>query len=297
MSASRSGTAFGAGFGESTENGSHGGVVRGFNRTRVISVTSGKGGVGKTTLASNLALQLGREGKRVLILDGDFGMANVDIMFNIRPSKNLHDVLRGEVGLSDILVEAARNVTLIPGGSGIFEMRNLSVFEKQALLDQVGVLGPSFDVMLIDTAPGIDDDVLYLNSAAQEICVVVTPDPASLADSYALIKVLNQRYRENRFSIVCNQVRDEADGQRLFDKLDEIARRFLYVSLDYRGSVPIDPNLRQATRSQQLVTRSHPDATSSQAIRKIVQKFKGYEAPEECKGSLQFFWEQLIGVA
>lgn len=296
MSASRSGTVFGTGFGESIESGSQ--FMRpGFNRTRVISITSGKGGVGKTTLAANLALQLGREGKRVLILDGDFGMANVDIMFNVRPTRTLHDVLKGEATLQEILVEVARNVTLIPGGSGIFELRSLSVFEKQALLDQVSGLGPAYDVMLIDTAPGIDDNVLYLNSAAQEICVVVTPDPASLADSYALIKVLNQRYRENRFSIICNQVKDEADGQRLFDNLDGIARRFLYVSLDYRGSIPIDLNLRQATRSQQLVTRSHPDAISSHAIRKIAQKLKGYEAPEECKGSLQFFWEQLIGVA
>jgi flagellar biosynthesis protein FlhG len=266
-------------------------------RTRVISVTSGKGGVGKTTIAANLALQLGREGKRVLILDGDFGMANVDIMFNVRPQKNLYDVLRGESTIADILIEVAKNVTLIPGGSGIFEMQNLSVFDKQALLDQVSGLGSTFDYMLIDTAPGIDDNVLYLNSAAQEICVVVTPDPSSLADSYALIKVLSQRYRENRFKIFCNQVKDEADGARLFDKLDSIARRFLFVSLDYAGSIPSDLNLRQATRSQQLVTRSFPDTISSLALRKIAHNFKGYEGLEECKGSLQFFWEQLIGVA
>lgn len=266
-------------------------------RTRVISITSGKGGVGKTTIVANTALQLGREGKRVLVLDGDLGMANVDIMFNVRPKRTIHDVVSGGARVADILVDVAPNVTLIAGGSGVFDLQNLSVFEKQIILDQVGELGPMFDIMLIDTAPGIDDNVLYLNSAAQEICVVVTPDPASVADAYALIKVLNQRYRENRFSVVCNQVKDEADGKRLFEKLNTVAHRFLYVSLDYRVSIPNDPNLRQATRAQQLVTLAFPDTTASNGMRKLAQKFKGYESAQECKGSLQFFWEQLLGVA
>ena len=266
-------------------------------RTRVMSITSGKGGVGKTTISANLAVSLGREGKRVLILDGDFGMANVDIMFNVRPKKNLYDVIQGTAKMSDILIEVARNVTLIPGGSGLFEMRNLSNFEKQALLDRVSELESTYDMMLIDTAPGIDENVLYLNSAAQEIHVVVTPDPSSLADSYALIKVLNQRYRENRFTILCNQVKDENDGQKLYEKLDAIARKFLFVSLDYGGSIPLDPNLRQATRTQQLVTRAYPDSTASISLRKISQNLKGYEPVDGCKGNLQFFWQQLVGVA
>ena len=266
-------------------------------RTRVISITSGKGGVGKTTVVANLALQFAKEGKRVLILDGDIGMANVDIFFNVRPKLGLHDVIRNHVGLRDVIVEVAKNVSLIPGGSGIYGLQNLTVFEKQALLDEVSSLGQEYDVMLIDTAPGIDDNVLYLNSAAQEICVIVTPDPASIADSYALIKVLNQRCRENRFSILCNQVKDEADGAKLFGKLDAIAQRFLYVSLDYKGSIPADPILRQATRAQELVTRSHPDSLSSRAIRGLASEFAVREVVGEGKGGLQFFWEQLVGVA
>jgi flagellar biosynthesis protein FlhG len=266
-------------------------------RTSVISITSGKGGVGKTTLVSNVALQLAREGQRVLILDGDLGMANVDIMFNVRPERTIHDIVRGDADINEILIEVAKNVTLIPGGSGVFDLQNLSVFEKQALLDQVSVLGNSYDVMLIDTAPGIDENVLYLNSAAQEICVVVTPDPASITDSYALIKVLHQRCRENRFSIICNQVRDEADGKKLFEKLDAVAGKFLYVSLDYAGSIPSDPILRQMTRQQQLVAKVHPDAPSSRAIFQLAQGFKRHHATSECKGSLQFFWEQLVRLA
>lgn len=266
-------------------------------RTRVISITSGKGGVGKTSITANLALQLGRDGKKVLILDGDFGMANVDIMFNARPQRNLFDVLKGECSLQDVLLEVAKNVTLIPGGSGVFEMSRISVFEKQHLLDQVAKLERQYDYMLIDTAPGIDDSVLYLNSAAQEINVIVTPDPASVADSYALIKVLNQRYRENRFTLLCNQVKDETDGRRLFEKMDEISRRFLYVSLDYGGSIVMDPNVRQATRNQQLVLRSHPDSPAALALRRFANKLNAYEGVDECKGSLQFFWEQMIQVA
>jgi len=266
-------------------------------KTRTISITSGKGGVGKTSIVTNLAVQLGREGKRTLILDGDLGMANVDIMFGVRPKQNIYDVLRGEAEMKDILLDVAENVTLIPGASGLFDLQNLNMFEKQLLLDRVSGLGADYDFMLIDTAPGIDDNVLYLNSAAQEICVVVTPDPASVADSYALIKVLNQRYKENRFSIICNQVKDEADGFRLYEKLNEVTSRFLYVSLDYRGTVPTDPILRQAVRSQKVVSNSQPDAPSANAIRKLSHKFKGFEHVEECKGNLQFFWEQLIGVA
>jgi flagellar biosynthesis protein FlhG len=281
-------------------NGQMAGMMRhgiGTAKTSVISITSGKGGVGKTTLVSNLALQLGKEGKRVLILDGDLGMANVDIMFNVRAERTILDIVRGDCSIREVLVEVARNVTLIPGGSGIFDLQNLSVFEKQALLDQVSALGSEYDVMLIDTAPGIDDNVLYLNSAAQEICVIVTPEPASIADSYALIKVLNQRCRETRFSIICNEVKDEADGRRLFEKLDSVAQKFLYVSLDHMASIPSDPVLRQSTRALQLVCRSHPEAESSRAIQKLAQKFRGYEAVPECKGSLQFFWEQMVGLA
>lgn len=264
---------------------------------KVISITSGKGGVGKTTMVTNLAMQLAAQGKRVLILDGDLGMANVDIMFNVRPQKGLQDVITGESQIKDVIVEVAKNVSLIPGGSGVYDLQNMTVFEKQALLNEVSTLGRDFDVMLVDTAPGIDDNVLWLNSAAQEICVIVTPDPASIADSYALIKVLNQRCRENRFSIVCNQVKDENDGKKLFAKLDAITQRFLYVSLDYKGSVPNDPILRQSIRSQELVSRTHPDSPSSRAFRGLAREIAGFEATTEVKGGLQFFWEQLVGVA
>ena len=283
--------AFNMGGDRRAERGSGGGI------TRTISIASGKGGVGKTTLVSNIALHLGSHGKRVLILDGDLGMANVDIMFGVRPEKNILDIIRGEAQAAEVLVEVAPNVSLLPGGHGLLDLQNLGPHEKQALLAEVGALGARFDVMLIDTAPGIADNVLYLSAAARDIHVVVTPDPASLADSYALIKVLNQRYRESRFSIICNQVNDEAEALRLFTRLNDVAGRFLFVSLDFAGHVPSDPILRQATKAQKLVLKTAPHSASSRAIGEISRKFAGWHGVEGCKGGLQFFWEQLVGVA
>jgi len=275
-------------------SGSTGGVRA---RTRTISITSGKGGVGKTTLVANLALTLSQQGHRVLILDGDLGMANVDVMFGLRATTALDTVLRGERLLKDIIVEVAPNISLIPGGGGIYELQNLSALEKKMILDQASELQIPFDYMLIDTASGINDNVLYLNSAAQEILVVVTPEPASLTDSYALIKVLNKKYKEQRFSIVTNMVQDEAESMQVFRRLSDVAQRFLSVSLDYKGFIPSDSGLRIATKSQQLVAQSDPRSPASFAIRMLAEKLSGYAPMGQVKGGMQFFWEQLVGVA
>lgn len=265
--------------------------------TRTISITSGKGGVGKSTLVANMAYELGAKGSRVLILDGDMGMANVDIMFGKPARLNIGHVLDNRCQLEDILIEVAPNVQLIPGGSGVYGLSRLAPLQKHILLDQVSRLNRSFDYMLVDTAPGIDDNVLYLNAAAQEILVVVTPDPSSLTDAYALIKVLNQRYRENRFSVVANMVRDEIEARHVFHKLSDVASRFLCVSLDYRGFIPNDLNLRQSIRSQELVVQSQGRCPASVAIRTLAENLKSSERFTEMKGGLQFFWNQLSGVA
>ncbi len=225
---------------------------------RTISITSGKGGVGKTTLVANLAFSMAHSGKRILILDGDLGMANVDIMFGVRPEKTLYDVLSGQTTLAEILLEVAPNIDLIPSGSGITELQNLAQVQRREILDQIGRMESKYDVFLIDTAPGIDSNVLYLNSAAQEIHVIITPDPASIADSYALIKVLHQQYRERKFHIICNQVKDESEGFSLFQRFSDVATRFLYISLDYQGSINFDLSLRPAPKAQKLIVATQP---------------------------------------
>ena len=266
-------------------------------KTRTISFTSGKGGVGKSTLISNVAVQLAGKGYRVLILDGDLGMANVDIMFRVKSKYSVYDVISGSKELKDVVVDIDENISLIPGGSGIFDLCQTTAYQKQMLLAQVGEMEKAYDYMLIDTAPGIDENVLYLNSAAQEINVIVTPDPSSLTDAYALIKVLNQRKREERFSIICNQVKNDSEGYGIYKRLLEVTSQFLYVSLEYRGSVPSDPLLKQATRSNQVISLTNRRAPSTVAFRDIAEKLSGFDHINEAKGGLQFFWNQFVGVA
>ena len=265
--------------------------------TQTISITSGKGGVGKTTTVANLAYNHGQLGNKVLILDGDLGMANVDIMFGVRAQHSIQDVLNQKKFLEEIITPVSENVDLIPGGSGIYGLHRLSFLQKQTLLDQVGQLDANYDFMIIDTAPGIDDNVLYLNSAAQEIVVVLTPDPSSLTDAYALIKVLSQKQNETHFSILCNQVRDEEEALKVYRRLGEVADRFLCVSLDYKGFIPSDLSLRKATKMQQLVSRGEESSPSARTYKQLAEKYSVPKELIEMKGSIQFFWEQLSGVA
>jgi flagellar biosynthesis protein FlhG len=266
-------------------------------RTRTISISSGKGGVGKTTLVCNLAVELAKQNRRVLILDGDLGMANVDILFGQRAPFSIEHVLKERCTLEEIIHPLAPNISLIPGGSGVYGLTRLANGEKQRLLDQVSALENVYDDLIIDTAPGIDETVLYLSSAAQEILVVVSPDPASLTDAYALIKVLNQRYRETRFSIVCNLVRDEQEARSIFTKLCDVAARFLCVSLDFRGFIPMDLNLRQATKRGQLIVNAFPSSPAAHAISRLACNLSEYQRVTELKGGMQFFWQHLSGVA
>lgn len=266
-------------------------------RTQTLSITSGKGGVGKTTLVCNLAMELARQNKRVLILDGDLGMANVDIMFGQRARRTVEHFLTDQCTMEELVHPLTPNIGLIAGGHGVYGLSRLSFFEKQRLLDQVAVLEDRYDYMLIDTAPGIDENVLYLNSAAQEIVVVASPDPASITDAYALIKVLNHKYRETRFSVVANMVKDEAEGQWVYKRLSDVAAKFLCVSLNFRGSIVNDPNLRHSIKTGQLVVEAQPRSPSAIGIRRLSEKLSHFENFSEFKGGMQFFWQQLSGVA
>ncbi|MEZ0392359.1 MAG: MinD/ParA family protein [Pseudobdellovibrionaceae bacterium] len=266
-------------------------------RTRTISITSGKGGVGKTTMTANMAFALAQRGKRVLVFDGDLGMANIDIMFGVKAEASILNVLQGDKDIQQVITSLAPNISLIPGGSGVVELNRLNAFERRSLVDAVSSLDYQYDYLLIDTAPGIADNVLYLNSAAQISSVVITPDPSSLADSYALIKVLNKEYKESKFSIICNQVRDEAEGFSLFNRFSEVVNRFLYIGLDYWGSVAQDPLFRRSSQNQRLILKHEPNSEPAKNLLKISNKLEAAVNNQDSKAGLQFFWEQVVGVA
>ena len=154
-----------------------------------------------------------------------------------------------------------------------------------------------FDYLLVDTAPGMDSNVCFLNAAVDNVQIIVTPEPSSIADAYTLIKVLNTRYKVNKFNVICNQVKDEFEGVHLFKRLNEVAANFLYISLQYIGSIPSDPHLRRATRDQKLVARSKPYTVANQSLSKVSKKVTELEGLREAGGGMKFFWDHLVGVA
>lgn len=266
-------------------------------KTKTIAVTSGKGGVGKTTLTANIAYSLALKGRKVLIFDGDLGMANVDIMYGVKPNGNILEVIRGEKEIEDIITPLTPNISLIPGGTGLVELNRLNAFERRALLDSVSSLDGQYDVMLIDTAPGLSENVLYLNSAAQLSGVVITPDPSSLTDSYGLIKVLNQEYKENKFGIICNQVANDGEGLSLYNRFNDVVNKFLNIGLDYWGGLPHDLLLKKSTQNQRLIVKYEPKSPSAEHISQIASRLEKKLTGVETKAGLQFFWEQVMGVA
>lgn len=266
-------------------------------RTKTVAITSGKGGVGKSTLTANLAYALALRGQRVLIFDGDLGMANIDILFGVKPLGQLTEVLNGDKELSEIVTPLTPNISLIPGGSGLVELNRLSSFERRTLMESVSQLESRYDYMLIDTAPGLSDNVLYLNAAAQISAVIINPDPASLADSYGLIKTLHQEYKENKFAVICNQVSSEVDGFALFNRFNEVVNRFLMIGLDYWGSLPADALFRKSTQTQRLIMKHEPKSNSAEFISQMATRLERKTQGMEGKAGLQFFMDQVIGVA
>jgi flagellar biosynthesis protein FlhG len=265
--------------------------------TRTISITSGKGGVGKTTLTANLALTFAQAGQKVLVFDGDFGMANVDIFFGVKARGSLHDVINGQKNINEILTELYPNIYLISGGSGVTDYNQMSALQRKSMMESLSQLPHRFDIVLIDTAPGIADHVLHLNASSDEISVILTPDPSSLADSYALIKVLHQKFRRSRFSIICNQVRDEVEGKQLFLRFQDVCDRFLSVLLEYNGSVPFDATVKKASQQQKLFMRQESATISTKATQQVANVMLQKVSRIEANSGLQMFWEQVVGTA
>ncbi|MCK5818489.1 MAG: MinD/ParA family protein [Psychromonas sp.] len=264
------------------------------SRVKVIAVTGGKGGVGKTNITLNMAVSLAKQGKRVLVLDADLGLANVDVLLGIRVTKNLSHVLSGECTLDEVIVVGPLGVMIIPATSGTQSMVELTVVEHAGLIQAFSSLQTPIDFLLIDTAAGISNMVLSFAQAAQDIVLVVCDEPTSITDAYAVIKLLSKDHDAFKFKIVANMVRSFKEGNDLFIKLTRVTDRFLDVSLELIGCVPFDTNVRQAVRKQKLVIEEFPNTPASIALGLLANKVLTWPIPVQAKGNLEFFIEKLL---
>lgn len=261
---------------------------------RVISVTSGKGGVGKSNVVSNLAIALSAQGKKVLLIDADLGLGNLDVLLGLSPVYNLNHVLNGEKSIIDILIDGPAGIKIIPAGSGVQELTSLGQHEKLKLLDELDMLEEQFDIMIVDTEAGISENVTYFTVAAQEIFVVVTPEPTSITDAYALIKLLATRYSEHHFKVLVNMAKDSEDALEVFRKLANVAGRFLDISLDYLGCVVKDDKVVDAVKRQKAVTELFPDSEAAQCFATIAKRVIENKRQGRVKGNIQFFFRRML---
>lgn len=262
--------------------------------TRVISIASGKGGVGKTTIVTNLAVALAQQAKTVLVLDADMGLANVDIMLGIKPHGTLQDVIEGTRTLEEILVKGPAGVMIIPAASGVEKMCALSSADRAMLFNALEELAARFDYLLIDNEAGIGADVMYFTSAAHEVVMVVNDEPTSLTDAYGLVKVLSQTYGEREVRVIVNQAQDTKHGVNVFTRFARSLERFLHVNAQYLGSVPRDEMAREAVLTQRSVVDAFPSSRVSVAIQKIAQELVNETPYIRPKGGVQFFFSQLL---
>ena len=237
---------------------------------RVITVTSGKGGVGKSNVSVNLAIQLSRLGKRVVVLDADFGLANIEVMLGIRPKYNLADMMFHGKGIQEIISQGPENIGFISGGSGLREMTNLNRDQILSLVNMMYELDHLADVVIIDTGAGISDTVIELVAASTEVLLLATPEPTSITDAYALLKTLHRHsdFDMNRTSIkmIGNRIQSYEEGKELYNKLNAVVNKFLSLDMEYLGSIPYDDKLPQAVMKQQPVSMAYPNSLAARAL-------------------------------
>lgn len=266
---------------------------------RVITVTSGKGGVGKSNVSINLALQFRKMGQRVIILDADFGLANIEIMFGTVPKHNLCDLIYQGKNIKDIITWGAGDVGFISGGSGIVGMSNLSKGYLSYIIQNLAQLDAIADVIIIDTGAGISDAVLEFLVASGEIILVTTPEPTSITDSYSLLKALNRHPRFSReasqIKVIANRVNRASEGELLFKKLEVVVSRYLKLPITYLGAIPWDNQLSEAVMQQKPVSLSNPNAKSSLAFEQIAAKLMGEERTMKKRGMAAFFSHIITG--
>ncbi len=266
---------------------------------RVIAVTSGKGGVGKSNLVVNIGLAWARQGLKVLLIDADLGLGNLDILLGLTPHYTIHDVLARRKTLAEVVVRGPAGLRILPASSGIPEMADLEPHQKLFLLQELDQVGEDLDVVLIDTGAGISRNVLFFNLAAQEILVVATGEPTSITDAYALMKVLALQHGERRFRLVVNGVPHPEDGQVVYRTLLKVTERFLGedIALDYLGVIPHDEAIGRAVLKQQPVLQIYPKAKVSRWITELASRLWASCPPAVSLSNVKFFWQRLAQTA
>ncbi|MDY6823751.1 MAG: MinD/ParA family protein [Thermodesulfobacteriota bacterium] len=262
---------------------------------RVMAVTSGKGGVGKTNVAGNLGVAFAALGKRVLIFDADLGLANIDILFGLNPEFNIGHVLSGEKSLKQVLVTIAPDVSVIPAGSGLADLTHLTEGQKLNLLSEFETIDADVDICLIDTGAGISENVIYFNISADECVIVATPEPTSITDAYAMIKVMSVQHGTQYFRLLVNMAEDEQEAKMVYLNLSQAADRFLNgVLLEYIGYIPRDTHVNRAVASRKPVIEMFPEAAASIQLKKIAGYLNDNPPQYSQEGNMKFFLKRFI---
>lgn len=266
----------------------------GLDPVQTIAVAGGKGGIGKSIVAVNLAAAMGNSNHDVLLVDGDFDLGNIDRLLNLRPKYGLQEVVSGARRLEELILQGPPGVSVIPSASGRMEMARMSQIEHASLIGLFSDLPTSADTLIIDVATGLSENVLGFCRAAREVIVVVVDEPTALQDAFTTVRVLNERCHVNRFRIVANKTSSSQHGIDLYASLSRLTDRYLDVLLDYCGSIPSDPRLKQAVCQQSTVVEAFPRSPAALAFRKLSARVARWPQPQTPCGHIEFFVERLI---
>jgi flagellar biosynthesis protein FlhG len=262
--------------------------------TRVIAITSGKGGVGKTNIVANLGYAFSKQGKKVLVLDADIGLGNLDVLLGMAPKYNLSHVILGEKRLEEIIISGPGDMQILPASSGIQELTSLSHNQKIKLLTEIDALIDSVDVLFIDTAAGISSNVMDFSVTAHEIIVVVSPEPTSITDAYALMKVLSLKYSEKCCYLLTNMVINALEGREVFRQLNLVTNKFLDINVDHLGSVVFDENVTTCIKNQKIVCELYPETEASRCYNELAKRLANRKPKKLPKGNTNLFWHHLV---
>ncbi|MFQ5672369.1 MAG: MinD/ParA family protein [Nitrospinales bacterium] len=264
---------------------------------KVLAITSGKGGVGKTNVVANLACAIEKRGRRVLVFDADMGLGNIDILLGLAPRLNLQHVLSGQNSIEEIIIKGPAGIDILPATSGVQELTQLNKEDRLILVEELGRIRDAYDFFIFDTGAGISSNVTYFCSAAHEIILVVTPEPTSLTDAYALMKVLHQKHGQTRFRLILNIVKSEKEALEIFRHLAAVTDRFLPgVLVDYLGYILFDENVRKAVRKQKPLFELYPHSRAVRCIDELSGKIVIESQLASDHSEQPFLWNSIFPI-